>query len=885
MKTVLVLPFFILVAVSSYGQSTLKGRVSDRDSKRPVFGVNILLKSAADSTILAFVVSDEEGRFGISYSSKEERFFLDLKSMTIKPYRQVVFAGETNLEILLESATLQLEEQVVQAIRNPVVQKKDTLSYSVAGFSTSADRMIGDIIKRLPGIEVLDNGMIRYEGRPLQKFYVEGLDLLEGRYNLATNNLPVGAVESVEILENHQPIRVLDSLVFSDRASLNIRLKQKNVWIGNASAGLGGSPTVWDGAVTPMVFKQNFQSLMSFKTNNFGRNLADELQVLTIEDLEQRGLPKLDNFWLGIPRQLNGAIPEDRTFFNQSLLGSTSFLHKNSKDTEFRFSANYDRLDQSELSSLSQTFFIEGLDSIQFTEENKLGVLQNKLETEFTLTKNRSSNYLKNKLTLDLVHHEEAAETIFNDSLVDQRARLPHLSLTNHLNLLQPLGDKLLEFNSILEYAQSDQNLRVLSIPTIGSPIQERNLLQGLNDQSFFAQNSLGFKKSMSPRWLWTPQVGILYQGNSLKSDLSEVPKDSQPSASAPRMNDVSFSKLTPYVSTSFSYTSETINLKVSLPVNYSVIYARQRTSSPDQEELKRFYMEPALNFKYQLSGKIYFRASYLRSFVFGSEQDYFPSAILTNYRTLEIRSSEIPEERRDAVQAAINYKTPLSAVFVNGGVALRSFNRNVLLANSIASTGQSIISAENISNSGYRMNYFLHASKYVTDWRTTINLQANHQQQEADQLVNAELGAYKMATSSIQVTVFFKPKKVLGLNLLTRFSATESSQRNRTLAQISQWQHSMSVDLFPASNHLVSLSLQSFSNRVQATSQLQSVSFIDVNYRVKLKEKPISFSLIGQNLSNQKEFSTFLGNEFIFRELSLPLRPRQVLLQVEVSF
>lgn len=227
MKTVLVLPFFILVAVSSYGQSTLKGRVSDRDSKRPVFGVNILLKSAADSTILAFVVSDEEGRFGISYSSKEERFFLDLKSMTIKPYRQVVFAGETNLEILLESATLQLEEQVVQAIRNPVVQKKDTLSYSVAGFSTSADRMIGDIIKRLPGIEVLDNGMIRYEGRPLQKFYVEGLDLLEGRYNLATNNLPVGAVESVEILENHQPIRVLDSLVFSDRASLNIRLKQK----------------------------------------------------------------------------------------------------------------------------------------------------------------------------------------------------------------------------------------------------------------------------------------------------------------------------------------------------------------------------------------------------------------------------------------------------------------------------------------------------------------------------------------------------------------------------------------------------------------------------------------------------------------------------------
>jgi hypothetical protein len=76
----------------------------------------------------------------------------------------------------------------------------------------------------MPGIEVLPDGKIFIQVK-LNKYYIEGLDLLEGKYNLANDNLPYQEVSQVQILENHQPIKTLDSLQFSDRTALNIKLK------------------------------------------------------------------------------------------------------------------------------------------------------------------------------------------------------------------------------------------------------------------------------------------------------------------------------------------------------------------------------------------------------------------------------------------------------------------------------------------------------------------------------------------------------------------------------------------------------------------------------------------------------------------------------------
>lgn len=86
----------------------------------------------------------------------------------------------------------------------PITQKGDTINYIVSEFSDEKDRSIADVLRKMPGIEIKGDGLVLYQGKPIQKYYIEGLDLLEGKYNLANQNLPHISVSSVQILENHQ---------------------------------------------------------------------------------------------------------------------------------------------------------------------------------------------------------------------------------------------------------------------------------------------------------------------------------------------------------------------------------------------------------------------------------------------------------------------------------------------------------------------------------------------------------------------------------------------------------------------------------------------------------------------------------------------------------
>ena len=84
---------------------------------------------------------------------------------------------------------------------------RDTLNYLVSAYTRGKDRSIGDVLQKLPGITIEDNGVIKYQGNPINHFYIENLDMLQGRYNLATQGIKAEDVATVQVLENHEHIR------------------------------------------------------------------------------------------------------------------------------------------------------------------------------------------------------------------------------------------------------------------------------------------------------------------------------------------------------------------------------------------------------------------------------------------------------------------------------------------------------------------------------------------------------------------------------------------------------------------------------------------------------------------------------------------------------
>src|SRR5690606_17251597 len=99
------------------------------------------------------------------------------------------------LNFELSETDIELKEVQVKAL--PIHQKGDTIHYAVNAFKDQKDRSISDVLKKLPGIEVEANGRILYQGSPIQKYYIEGLDLLGGKYHLANENLPADAVSGI----------------------------------------------------------------------------------------------------------------------------------------------------------------------------------------------------------------------------------------------------------------------------------------------------------------------------------------------------------------------------------------------------------------------------------------------------------------------------------------------------------------------------------------------------------------------------------------------------------------------------------------------------------------------------------------------------------------
>ena len=126
--------------------------------------------------------------------------------------------------VRLQPSTTPIREAAYQG--TPHHRAGDTLRYRVKAFAGKRDRYLEDVLKKLPGVEVKENGRIEYQGTPINKFYIEGQDPLGSNYTQASRNIPINAVDQVEVIEHNQHKRVLQGLVSSDQAALNIRLSK-----------------------------------------------------------------------------------------------------------------------------------------------------------------------------------------------------------------------------------------------------------------------------------------------------------------------------------------------------------------------------------------------------------------------------------------------------------------------------------------------------------------------------------------------------------------------------------------------------------------------------------------------------------------------------------
>lgn len=844
----------------------------------PVLGASVVINQVGTENIIAYDISNSKGMFSITFSSKEKELNLQVRSLGFATITETISNKTQTHNFKLREETFELKEVVVKS--SPITRKGDTINYSVNSFSKEQDRTIADVLNRMPGIEVLSDGKILYEGKPINKYYIEGLDLLDGKYNLANENLPHKEVTKVQILENHQPLKILDSLQFSDKAALNIKLKNAYSFTGQAEVGLGYSPLLWDAKITPLLFTKKQQMLVSYQSNNIGDNLASQLKTLTIEDLlEQFEKNTQNQDWLVIQQLSTPNFIEKRWLDNNIHLLTGNYLHKLKKDYELRLNVSYLN-DYQQQNGFTNTQFFTPTDTIALLE-NKYNLLNsNALETNLTVQKNTNKNYLKNSLQFQGFWDGQRGNIQTNNEPLTQNLSNKYFKLSNKLKTIFPIGKQLMTLNSYVGFSRTPQNLNV-------NPGQFQDLLNNGNEyeevrqeidlNTFYTNNSIGFTKGWK-QFSFNPKFGIQFENQKLKSEITTSENQNLGNEFS---NDLDWTRTKLYFDLQTQYRKYKWRLELNTPINFHY-YQIEDTPLQERQDLNRVTFEPRLSIIYDASAFWKFSTSVQLSNQFGTINQLHYAYILQNYRNIERINTPLPQIFNQTFSGAISYRNPIKSLFWNVIYTNLNSENNLLYQTQILENGATELQAIEQTNDRISHNMSCRLSKYFIKINTNATINANLGLQDFQQILNNETSDIKNQNWGIGAKLETDFTDWFSTEYQANWTFSKNRIQDQSNNSITQQSHILNLNFYPKENQYFSIRAEYIKNNL-FTEDTENI-FTDLIYRYTWKNKNIDFELQFNNIFNTEDYRTINISEFSYVETNFRLRPRQILFNIRFS-
>ena len=195
---------FTVQAQDENRRLTISGQLIDADLKEPMVQATVQLFTASDSTFVGGTVSDKNGTFSIEAPSNgtfklkiSTVGYLNIeREVTLRRYQDIDLG-----ELLMTSETVMLKEAVVTGRAAQVMVRKDTLVYNPEGFRTPEGSAIEELIKRIPGAEVDEEGNITINGKEVKKILIDGKEFMLGDTETALKNLPVSIIQNMKFYD------------------------------------------------------------------------------------------------------------------------------------------------------------------------------------------------------------------------------------------------------------------------------------------------------------------------------------------------------------------------------------------------------------------------------------------------------------------------------------------------------------------------------------------------------------------------------------------------------------------------------------------------------------------------------------------------------------
>lgn len=278
---VLILSYPILINA----QILVKGKVLDSFQK-PIPKVTILVKPLQKSNVVSYGFTNDSGVYSLKIP-KIGNYIIFFNSTEYKKYNidfTVIDSNEIKrIDVILERDITTLKAVEV-TVENAIVKKGDTTIIQVKPFLQGNETVVEDILKKLPGINVDDNGRVTVNDVEVSKIMVEGDDFFERGYKLLTKNMQANAIKAAEIIDKYSPNKHLKGVEHSEKVVLNLKLKDayKLYWFGNTNSGIDFTNLqYYDINATLQSYSKKNKYFFITNLNNIGGNHGSDISALT----------------------------------------------------------------------------------------------------------------------------------------------------------------------------------------------------------------------------------------------------------------------------------------------------------------------------------------------------------------------------------------------------------------------------------------------------------------------------------------------------------------------------------------------------------------------------------------------------------------------------
>ena len=183
---------------------TISGQVIDSDMKEPLFQATIQLFATSDSTFVGGTLTNEKGTFNVAVPSSGT-YKLKISSLGYQPIeREVTLRRNEHQDLgllLMSTESIVLKETVITGRAAQVVVRKDTLVYNPEAYRTPEGSPIEELIKRIPGAEVDEDGNITINGKAVKKILLDGKEFMLGDVETALKNIPVSIIQNMKFYD------------------------------------------------------------------------------------------------------------------------------------------------------------------------------------------------------------------------------------------------------------------------------------------------------------------------------------------------------------------------------------------------------------------------------------------------------------------------------------------------------------------------------------------------------------------------------------------------------------------------------------------------------------------------------------------------------------